>query len=173
MSNLMLFIRAQDERALAYLVIRRHALLDATMRLVTRLGSAAPTVVLAAVMASSASPGLSGAGWRAVFALVASHALVQVVKRTIARPRPDLPLGVALAAVPDRFSFPSGHAAASLSVALGAATALPDALAAVAITIAGVVGLSRCYLGVHYPGDVFAGWALALLAFFAGTTLGL
>jgi membrane-associated phospholipid phosphatase len=41
---------------------------------------------------------------------------------------------------------------------------------AILIALALCVGLSRCYLGVHYPGDVLVGWLLAVLAVAAGST---
>lgn len=72
-----------------------------------------------------------------------------------------LPIGHAsLIHAPDRFSFPSGHTAASLSIALCLAPILHASLAAAVLLLAALVGLSRCYLGVHYPGDVFMGWLL-------------
>jgi IscR-regulated protein YhgI len=99
---------------------------------------------------------------RAAFALVASHAVVQLPKRTITRARPRMPEGfAALVQPPDRFSFPSGHAASSLSVALAVAADLPSPAAAALAALAMLVGISRCYLGVHYPRDVIAGWLLA------------
>ena len=60
---------------------------------------------------------------------------------------------------PDRFSFPSGHASATLSVALPLFLGLPIAVGGLVLALALVVG--RCYLGVHYPGDVVVGWALS------------
>jgi len=85
------------------------------------------------------------------------------VKRTVGRPRPTHD-GVwrSLATVPDRFSFPSGHSAAAMSVALAYTIVFPS-LAIVLIPVAVLVGLSRVFLGVHYPGDVLTGQLLAVL----------
>lgn len=157
-----------DERILHAFVSRRHPRLDLLMRVLTHLGDAVVTIGLTLLLVVGAVPGTADAGVRAAFTLVGSHLCVQLVKRTVTRARPCLPTGVsALVQPPDRFSFPSGHAAASLSVALASAQVLPGPAAAAVFALAMLVGLSRCYLGVHYPGDVAAGWMLALL-WFAG-----
>jgi undecaprenyl-diphosphatase len=174
MTGLILRIRLHDERALEALVLRRRPALDRVMRRVTRLADAPVAIAVAAALALGVVPSLRAAGEEAAFALAASHALVQLLKRGIARPRPRLPVGIlSLVEAPDRFSFPSGHAAASLSVVLPLAMVLPGAVGALLLLLAGWVGLSRCYLGVHYPGDVLAGWALAATGYLlAGWVLG-
>ncbi|WP_051798844.1 phosphatase PAP2 family protein [Catenuloplanes japonicus] len=92
--------------------------------------------------------------------------LVAGIKALIARDRPD-PL---LRAVTESgFSFPSGHSTTSV-VVLGTVAWLVSmttnahmvrATAWVAAVLLGAgIGLSRIYLGVHYPTDVLAGWIL-------------
>lgn len=97
-----------------------------------------------------------------VVAVLLNHA----VKLAFARPRPPAYFGD----VPPNFSFASGHAlyAACFYGAVGLliAAALPRPwqralVLAATLMIIGTVGLSRIYLGVHYPTDVFAGFALA------------
>ncbi len=171
MAPLLLYIRDRDERMLLYLVTRRRGPVVKAMHALTHLGDASVTIAIVLLLFAGGGP-VGEAGRTAAFVLVFSHALVQVLKRTIARPRPALPVGAALAEPPDRFSFPSGHAASSLSVALGAGSLLPDALAGACLALAALVGLSRCYLGVHYPGDVACGWVLALTAFVLAGLLG-
>jgi len=165
MSTWMLRVGHFDHVALLAVVNRRRPWLDAVMRYVTHLGSAPFMIGTAVILAIFAGPQLSDAGAISAFALAASHAGVQLLKRTVARPRPSLPAGIgSLIAAPDRFSFPSGHSAATLSVALPVAMTLAAPLATALMAMALAVGLSRCYLGVHYPGDVLVGWALAIVA---------
>lgn len=129
---------------------------------ITHLGGATSSV--AAVLLPLRADGQIGVAARyAAVTLVLSHLIVQLVKRTVGRPRPSRHLvGRALVAEPDRFSFPSGHAAAAMSVALGYSIIFPT-IAPALIVLAVVVGASRVFVGVHYPGDVLIGQLIAVL----------
>lgn len=159
MTAWLLRMSDRDERLLHALVLRRRGWLDRVLRSVTRLGDPASAIAAAGALLLV---GPRAAGARAAFALAASHLAAQAVKRSVNRPRPRLPVGVdSLIHAPDRFSFPSGHSAAALSVAIPLAATLPLPAAGGVLTLALLVGVSRSYLGVHYPGDVLAGWVLA------------
>ena len=60
-------------------------------------------------------------------------------------------------------SFPSGHAAGSMAVALAFAAEYPQYRAATLAT-SGAIGLSRIPTCAHYPSDVAAGWAIGAAA---------
>jgi len=128
---------------------------------VTHLGGTSVSVTAAAI------PALGCCEWDrlsrfALATLVISHLLVQLVKRTVGRGRPSRYRELASIREPDRFSFPSGHATASLAVALAYGISFPG-LAGPLVLLALLVGYSRVRLGVHYPSDVVAGQLLAIL----------
>lgn len=102
-----------------------------------------------------------------VFLSVSTGTLLsQALKRFYDRPRPDI---VAHLDVIHTASFPSGHAMMSTVAYLTLATLIVRLVddfrvrayvMTVAIAVSVLVGVSRVYLGVHWPSDVVAGWAL-------------
>src|SRR5262249_31670476 len=108
----------------------------------THLGST-PVTITAAVLPRVACCTLHAGSRLAILTLVISHAAVQVLKRTAIRGRPSSGTDVtAVVREPDRFSFPSGHATASMALALAYGNSYP-ALAGPLLVVALGVGFSR------------------------------
>jgi undecaprenyl-diphosphatase len=122
-----------------------------------------PCAVGAAVLPMAMGGAWAAVARQALATLVISHIIVQLVKRTVGRPRPSAGVSCAtLVAEPDKFSFPSGHSAAAMAVACVYAMAVP-AIGAPLIVVALLVGGSRVCLAVHYPGDVVMGQLIAVV----------
>lgn len=88
-----------------------------------------------------------------------------LLKALIRRDRPFVSLGEQGKAIEpsDKFSMPSGHTAAAFLVATALAEFYGE-FAAIAFIWAGLIGMSRILLGVHYPGDILAGALLGLVS---------
>ncbi len=107
--------------------------------------------------------------WFLLAAVAGGGAASTLLKHVVNRPRPDL---VPHESYVYTASFPSGHsmmaAATYLTLALLLAQVEPRKRArayfvGVALLLTVLVGVSRVYLGVHWPSDVLAGWGFGSL----------
>jgi undecaprenyl-diphosphatase len=136
---------------------------------ITALGSSVVLVlVTTAVLGFLLLQRKYGAMWFVVITTVSGGLLSHTLKELFARERPS-PVPFIWVSSP---SFPSGHAMLSAVVylALGILLARIEPRPLLKVYFLGVmmaltfmVGLSRVYLGVHYPTDVLAGWTVGLV----------
>lgn len=154
-----------DEALLLSLMRYRNPLRTAVARGLTAIGDARSWTAMGVALLASATPRGIHLGLRLGAASGLATLFSQALKRSLTRARPDSAIHgfEALAANPDRFSFPSGHTAAAFGVAMAFAGE-PWSLGPVALLLAVGIGLSRVYLGAHYPLDVGAGALLGVLA---------
>ena len=144
--------------------------LTSVAKVVTQLGSSAVVLPLAAAAAVALAVGRR---WAELAVLVAGMTIAIIgfheLKAITDRPRPGGGLVGAHGS-----SYPSGHAAystfyvwaaATLALRLRRGMARASLLIGAAVALAGLIGLSRVYLGVHYLSDVSGGWGLGAAAF--------
>lgn len=152
-----------------------HPLLDPVMWLITSLGLGwVQLLLLSAVSGYLAWRRAPVAVFRGVFvsgllAFIGSGLLAQAMKRAVPRLRPSN-LPDAIVAPDERIfhnSFPSGHTTTAFALAMWVFLLTHRTRyrwwGYGALVLAGLVGLSRIYRGVHYPADVLAGALLGVL----------
>jgi diacylglycerol kinase family enzyme len=128
-------------------------------------GHSALWTAMATGMGLSGRMSLRRAALRGMIAIGIASPLANVaVKQLTRRRRPlnDVVPLVRRAAMPGSTSFPSGHAASAAAFATGVAMEAPLPVAVGVGVLAGLVGFSRVYVGVHYPADVLVGAALGV-----------
>jgi len=156
-----------DQPVYRSLVEHRSPMLTTVMKAVSQAGSPGAMVVLALVVTAllfRRTGQWSVALIPLVSAAVGTAAEVSL-KRVVARSRP--PIVNRLVPESGR-SFPSGHATVSAALLAAVFLIAPRLVPArfvlvvrvLAVLAVVAVGLSRLYLGVHYPLDVLAGWVI-------------
>ncbi|MDE7044173.1 MAG: phosphatase PAP2 family protein [Acetatifactor sp.] len=147
--NILLFI--QD--------MIRNPFLDPVMKIITTLGNAGILWIMATILLLIPKQ-TRKVGIFSACALLASLLVNNIlIKNLVGRVRPYYAVEglIPIVTKPSEFSFPSGHAASSFASASVFYRKLPKKYGVLAVVMAGLIALSRLYVGVHYPTDVLAG----------------
>lgn len=136
--------------------------LDDAMWAVSELGKGEYATLIAFLLLSLAQRAVRPGALAAVaLAALLAGGVTDVLKDHVARPRPLGALGGQVRVVGEELrwrSFPSGHSACAAALCVAAAGLVRTRRAwAVGAALAGLVMLSRVYVGAHYPGDVLGG----------------
>lgn len=173
MSRVVNWLQHHETRMFHFVNQRiQHFFLDHFFSRITHLGGATATIVISLCCALFGQGQLKTAGIQALIALTISHIPVAIIKKKYPRLRPYLvhPQTITYKNPLTDHSFPSGHTTAIFSIIIPFMTAIP-VLGVILLPLALIVGLSRVYLGLHYPSDCLVGCLIGTAASLA--TVGL
>lgn len=132
--------------------------LDFIMPRITHLGGAVFTISSLMALLIFFKGEVRFLAIQALASLTLSHIIVQIIKRISGRKRPYMviPEAQIFANPLIDYSFPSGHTTSSFAIAV--TFSLHSWLfALILLPLASLVGISRIYLGLHYPTDCIIG----------------
>jgi len=167
MNSIINYLKIGDLRLFFLLNHRLRCLsLNISMQVITQIGSWVFCIILPLTLIFSSRDEMVISGIRIAIILVFSQTIVFLVKRIVNRPRPYKAMNNVIALKPPAciYSFPSGHTSAAFCLALALASGYPH-YQTLFMLAAGLVGVSRIYLGVHYPTDVLVGFMVAYGSF--------
>jgi acid phosphatase family membrane protein YuiD len=103
-------------------------------------------------------------GLRLAIFLPVTASVNSILKQAIHAPRPYwVDQNIKAIRISSGFGMPSGHAQAATACIYAASQLKKGWFWITAIVMVVMVGLSRIYLGVHFPGQVLAGWMIGML----------
>ena len=139
-----------------------NAFLDFLMPKVTKLASGVPLVLVALILLLGKEKAKKRLGILILAGVTFSYYIVYYLKEWIAWPRPFLVLPeINVLALSGGYTFPSGRTSTAFMMAFLLSSYFKRYL--LFYGLAALIGISRIYLGIHFPSDVFSGAVLGIL----------
>jgi undecaprenyl-diphosphatase len=173
MNRIVSWLQQRENRVFLWVNQKmRNSFFDHFFTTITHLGGATFTIAAALCLSIFGQDSWRLAGMQSCIALAISHVPVALIKKNYPRLRPYLVLKDTKTyknPLTDH-SFPSGHTTAIFSITIPLFYT-NSWLGTVLLPVASLVGVSRMYLGLHYPSDCLVGCIIGTAAAFGAVIL--